>query len=197
MTYLGHVVSKSDIQTDPKKVEAICKWPVPTSVTEVRSFLGFTNYYQRFIKKYVQVAKPLYKLISGENASKMHSSIKWDTECQEAFDKFKELCTTTPILAYADFGKPFKLHTNAGVTGLGVVLYQVHDGVEKVINYASRSLTKSETKYPVHKLEFLCLKWAITEQFHEYLYGNTFDVYTDNNPLTYVLTTAKLDAMGH
>ena len=83
------------------------------------------------------------------------------------------------------------------VLGLGAVLYQVQDGVEKVISYASRSLTKSETKYPVHKLEFLCLKWAITEQFHEYLYRNTFDVYTDNNPLTYVLTTAKLDAMGH
>ena len=66
-----------------------------------------------------------------------------------------------------------------------------------MISYASRSLTQSETKYPVHKLEFLCLKWAITEQFHEYLYGNTFDVYTDINPLTYVLMTAKLDAMGH
>ena len=66
-----------------------------------------------------------------------------------------------------------------------------------MISYARRSLTKSETKYPVHKSEFLCLKWAISEQFHEYLYGNTFDVYTDNNPLTYVLMTVKLDAMGH
>ena len=81
--------------------------------------------------------------------------------------------------------------------GLGAVLYQVHDGVEKMISYASRSLTKSETKYLVHKLEFLCPKWAITEQFHEYLYRNTFDGYTNNNPLNYVLTTAKLDAMGH
>ena len=81
--------------------------------------------------------------------------------------------------------------------GLGAVLYQVHKSVEKVIMYASRSLTQSETKYPVHKLEFLCLKWAITEQFHEYLYGNTFDAYTDNNPLIYVLMAAKLDAMGH
>ena len=81
--------------------------------------------------------------------------------------------------------------------GLGAVLYQVHKGVGKVISYASRSLTQSETNYSVHKLEFLCLKWAITEQFHVYLYGNTFDVYTDNNPLTYVLMTAKLDAMGH
>ena len=107
------------------------------------------------------------------------------------------MCTTTPILAYADFGKPFQLHTNASVLGLGAVLYQVQDDVEKVISYTSRSLTKSETRYLVHKLEFLCLKWAITEQFHGYLFGNIFDVYTDNNPLTYVLTTAKLDAMGH
>ena len=66
-----------------------------------------------------------------------------------------------------------------------------------MISYASRSLNKSETKYPVYKLEFLCLKWAITEQFHEYLYRNTFDAYTGNNPLTYVLMTAKLDAMGN
>ena len=90
-------------------------------------------------------------------------------ECQEAFDKLKELCTTTPILAYADVGKPFKLHTNASLLGLGAVIYQVQDGVEKVISYTSRSLTKSETKYLVHKLEFLCLKWVITEQFHEYI----------------------------
>ena len=101
------------------------------------------------------------------------------------------------FLAYVDFAIPFKLHTNASVLGLGAVLYQVHEGMEKVISYASRSLTQSETKYPVHKLEFLCLKWAITEQFHEYVYGNTFDVYIDNNPLMYVLMTAKLDAMGH
>ena len=66
-----------------------------------------------------------------------------------------------------------------------------------MISYACRSLTKSETKYLVHKLEFICLKWAITEHIHEYLYGNTFDVYTDNNPLTYVITTAKFDAMGN
>ena len=102
---------------------------------------------------------------------KKQNSIRWDLECQEAFDKLKELCTTTPILPYADFGKPFKLHTNVSVLGLGGVLYQVQDKVEKVISYASRSLTKSETKYPVHKLEFLCLKWDITEQIHEYFMG--------------------------
>ena len=149
------------------------------------------------MRKYAQVAKPLYKLILGENASRKHSPIKWDVECQMAFDQLKGVCTTTPILTYAHFTKPFKLHTDASVLGLGAVLYQIHEGLEKVISYASRSLTQSETKYPVHKLELLGIKQAITKQFHEYLYGNTFDIHTDNNPLTYVLTAAKLDAMGH
>ena len=144
LTYLGYVISKNGIQTDSKKVEAIQKWPIPTNVTEVHSFLGFTNYYQRFIKKYTQVAKPLYKLISGENATREQNLIKGDPECQEAFGKLRELCTTTPILAYANFGKPFKLHTGACVSGLGAVLYWQQDGVQKVISYASQSLTKSE-----------------------------------------------------
>ena len=75
---------------------------------------------------------------------KKQNSIKWDPESQEAFDKLKELCTTTPILAYVDFGKPFKLHTNTSVLGLGAVLYQVQDGVEKVISYASGSLSQKQ-----------------------------------------------------
>ena len=163
----------------------------------MHSFLEFTNYYCRFIKKYAQVAKPLYKLISGENTARKGNLIKRDQECQGAFDKLKVLCTTILILAYANFGKPFKLHSDVSVYSLGAILYQKQDRVGKVISYDSQSLSKLESKYPIHKLEFLCLKWAITNQFHEYLYGNTFDVYTDNNPLTYVLSTANLDAMGH
>ena len=96
--------------------------------------------------KYVQVVKPLYKLILGENASRKQNPIKWDLECQNGFDHLKELCTTTPTLAYADFAKTFKLHTNASVLGLGAVLYQVHRSVEKELSYASRSLTQSEAK---------------------------------------------------
>ena len=83
------------------------------------------------------MAKALYKVISGENAARKQNLIKWDSECQEAFDKLKELCTTSPILAYADFGKPFKLHTDASVLSLAAVLHQVQDGAEKVISYAS------------------------------------------------------------
>ena len=78
------------------------------------------------------------------------------------------------------------------------MLYQKQeDGKERVIAYASHTLNRSEQNYNAHKLEFLALKWAITDRFHEYLYGTTFDMYTNNNPLTYILSTAKLDAMGH
>ena len=81
---------------------------------------------------------------------------------------------------------------------MGAVLYQTcKDGTHAVIVYASRSLTKAESHYPAQKLEFLALNWAVVKKIHEYLYGSTFDVYTDNNPLTYMLTTAKLDAASH
>ena len=129
---------------------------------------------------------------------KKKAAIKWDSRCQQAFDDLKTLCTTAPILAYADFSKPFKLHTDVCGTGLGAFLYQTwEDGTKAVIAYASRSLNKAESHYPAHKLEFLTLKWAVVKKFHEYLYGLTFHVYTDNNPLTYILTTAKLDAASH
>ena len=136
--------------------------------------------------------------MSGENVGKKKAAIKWDSRCQQAFDDLKALCTTVPILAYANFSKPFKLHTDACGMGLGAVLYQTwQDGTKAVIAYASRSLSKAESHYPAHKLEFLALKWAVVEKFHKYLYGSTFDIHTDNNPLTYVLTTAKLDAASH
>ena len=197
IAYLGHIVSDKGIETDPKKIEAILKWPVPKTVHDVRSFLGFTNYYWKFIYKYAQKAKPLNKLISGDNAKKKHSKVDWTDECQTAFDLLKETCTNTPILAYADYKKPFRLNTDASEQGLGAVLYQQQDDETfRVIAYASRTLSKTERNYDAHKLEFLALKWSITQRFHEYLYGGTFEVYTDNNPLMYVLTSAKLDAMG-
>ena len=100
-------------------------------------------------------------------------------------------------MAYADYKKPFKVYTDASKKGLGAVLAQRQDdGTEPAIAFASRTLSKAEKQYDAHKLEFLALKWAITDRFHEYLYGGEFEVYTDNNPLTYVLTTAKLDATG-
>ena len=188
---------KNGIETDPKKLEATKKWPVPKTVTEVQSFLGFTNYYCKFVPKYVQIARPINWLISWENANEKKAQVDWTEECQIAFEHLKHLCSQTPILAYANYKKPFKLHTDASEHGLGAVLYQKQDdNMECVIAHASRTLSKPERNYDTHKLEFLALKWSIMERFHEYLYGGHFDVYTDNNPLTYILTTAKLDATG-
>ena len=86
---------------------------------------------------------------------------------------------------------PFKLHTDASNTGLGAVLYQNQGGLDRVIAYASRSLKTADKNYPAHKLEFLVLKWAVTEKFHDYLYGTKFEAVTDSNPLTFILTSAK------
>ena len=101
------------------------------------------------------------------------------------------------MLVYTDYSKPFLLNIDASSDGLDAVLYQEHNGIEHVIAYASRGLRASDCNYPAHKLEFLALKWAVCDKFSDYLYGSKLTVRTDNNPLTYVLTTAKLDATGH
>ena len=198
--YLGHVVSGEGVSTSPKKVEAVVNWPVPQTVYDVRSFLGFVGYYRRFIKDFSKVSRPVREVIMGlENQSKRTAKrhrIEWSVEAQAAFEDLKALCVSAPILAFPDFDKPFVLHTDSSTDGLGAVLYQKQDEQLRVIAYASRSVSKSEANYPAHKLEFLALKWAVCEKFHEYLYGGHFEVFTDNNPLTYVLTSARLDACG-
>ncbi len=188
---------------DPEKVEALRNWPVPKNIKEVRQFLGFAGYYRRFVKNYSRIIRPINNLLIGhptnQKTKKNRSSVpwEWNADQQDAFDTLIEKLTSPPVLAYADYSKPFVLHTDASGDGLGAVLYQEQDGIEHVIAYASRSLRNSEKNYPTHKLEFLALKWAVTEKFHDLLYGNKFEVKTDNNPLTYVLKSAKLDATGH
>ncbi|KAL7851429.1 hypothetical protein AOLI_G00217850 [Acnodon oligacanthus] len=98
---------------------------------------------------------------------------------------------------FADTSKPYFLHVDASLKGLGAVLYQEHQEGLRPVAFASRKLSNSEQNYTIHQLEFLALKWAVVDKFHDYLYGARFTVRTDNNPLTYVLTTAKLNATGH
>ena len=199
--YLGHVVSGKGISTNPKKIEAVAKWPTPKTVYDVRSFLGFVGYYRRFIKNFSRITKPIREAITGlENQSKRTAKkpyIEWTDAADTAFEHLKAMCVSTPILAYPDYQLPFTLHTDSSTDGLSAVLYQKQDGKLRVIAYASRSVSKAESNYPADKLEFLALKWAVCEKCHEYLYGSkSFEVFTDNNPLTYVLTSAKLDACG-
>ena len=116
------------------------------------------NYYPKFIYKYAHISGPLHELTSGEDASKKRKFVGWMQECEEAFLKHQQCCCNTPILAYADYSKPFKLHTDASELGLGAVLYQRQsDGTDRVIAYANHTMSKSECKYDAHKLEFLAL----------------------------------------
>jgi len=204
--YLGHIVSANGVETDPEKVDKVANWPVPTNVDETRSFVSFAGYYRRFVKDFASIAKPLTDLFSGiRNHKKRRKGCRskpivpweWGPEQQQSFEALKRALTTPPILGYPDYTLPFELHTDASGSGLGAVLYQEQDGMKRVIAYASRGLKNAERNYPAHKLEFLALKWAVSEKFHEYLYGSECVIYTDNNPLTYVTTSAKLDATGH
>ena len=129
------------------------------------------GYYKWFSPKFAQVAWPLHELTLGENAGKKKAAIQEDDRYQQALDDLKRLCTTTSILAYGDFTQPFKLHTDVCGSDLGAVPYQTcEDSTDAVIAYPSRSLTKAESHYCAHKLEFLALKWAVVEKFHKYLW---------------------------
>lgn len=166
---------------------------------QVRSFLGFVGYYRRFIKDFSKIAKPLNQLLvgTGRNRGRGSPSIDWDAGCEAAFRKLKQELLQAPILAYADFSKPFVLYTDASNLGLGAVLAQQQEGAERVIAYASRSLhpaERNDANYSTFKLELLALKWAVSEKFKDYLWGAKVTVITDNNPLVH-LQTAKLGAV--
>lgn len=118
---------------------------------------------------------------------------RWTDVEITAFTIIKEKLTSFPILSFADYSRPFELHTDASFKGLGAVLYQNQGRIKRVIAFTSRGLRPSETNYPAHKLEFLALKWAVCDKLHDYLYGNQFEVIMDNNPLTYIFTKARLD----
>lgn len=203
--FIGHIVSAEGISTDPSKIEKVKNWVRPTNAEEVRRFVAFAGYYRRFVKDFSKIAKPLTAIMPSpvkKGKKKQSEKLKlqtfnWGSEQENAFNELKRLLCSHPILGYSDHTLPYELHVDASSKGLGAVLYQKQNGLNRVISYASRGLSKTESHYPAHKLEFLCLKWAVSEKFNEYLYGQKFTVFTDNNPLTYVLTTAKLDATGH
>ena len=210
VSYLGHLVSEDGIRCDPSKVEAVRDWPRPDNMKELKSYLGFASYYRKFISGFSVLAQPLNALLKGytrlgpnDRMRTDHAAVRkpfrsaWTAECEEAFLALKDKLGHAPVLAIADPHLPYELHTDASAAGLGAALYQKQNGVLRPVAYASRSLSVSESRYPAHKLEFLALKWATCDKFHDFLYGAKFRVITDNNPLTYVLTSARLDAMGH
>ena len=194
INYLAHHMSKKGVLPSKKNLEAITECPPPDTYTKVQSFVGLVGHYRHFLKGFANIAAPLYDLTSGENKDKKSEHLDLPPEAHEAFDHLKAACLQAPILSFPDFSKPFLLEMDASGKGLGAVLSQKQSN-------ASRIMNETEQRYHSNKQEFLALKWAITEQFHEYLspYGknrNEFVVHMDNNPLTYIFSTANLDAAG-
>ena len=212
--YLGRLISGDGYRADPAETEAIEKFrSPPKTLGELRSLLGFIGYYRCYVKDFSKRVKPLYQLLKeekdpggkkdkGKNPRKKQGSkepIQWNEGHQKILEEMIELLMSPEVIAFPDYEVPFYITCDASNNGLGAVLYQKQGGIDRVIGYASRTLSDAEQNYHLHsgKLEFLALKWAITERFSDYLrYGPPFSVYTDNNPLTYVLTSAKLNAVG-
>ena len=202
INYLAHHMSKRGVLPSKKNLEAIAQCPPPDTYTKVKSFVGLVGHYRCFIKGFANIAAPLYNLTSGKNKDKKSEHLDLPQEAHEAFDHLKAACLQAPILAFPNFGKPSLFETDASSKGLGAVLSQKQsNGRYHPIAYASHIMTETEQRYHSNKQEFLAPKWAVTEQFHEYLspYGknrNEFVVQTDNNPLTYIFSSANLDATG-
>ena len=184
--YLGHILSPKGIRPNPEKVEVIKNYPIPKTVTQVRRFLGMTQYYRRFQTNYANLAKPL------QNLTKNDVEYKWTDSCQKSFDKLIENLTTAPLLAYPDCNKPFILSCDASDVAIGFILSQYgEDSLEHVIEYAGRSLRKSELNYTVTDKEALAIVEGF-RKFHTYLYGNHTTVITDHQALEHVYKNPKL-----
>ena len=154
----------------------------PQTYIEVHTFLGLVGQYRRFIKGFVHIAQPLNEHLTGEGASRKLEQVTLSEDALKAFEVLKQACMTAPVLAFADYTKPFLLETDASKDGLGAVLSQ-----KQVDRWY----------HPVDKAWILALKWAVTKHFKEYLLYQPFLVKTDNNPLTYIMTTPNLNATGH
>ena len=196
--YLAHKVSKEGIRPSNINVRAVAKYAHPQTYTEIRAFLGLVGHYRHFIKGFAQIAQPLNEHLAGEGASQKLEWVSLSGEALKAFEALKQACMQSAVLAFADYTKDFLLETDASKEGLGAVLSQKQeDGWFHLVAYGSLALTTHEKNYHSTKLEFLVLKWAITEHFKEYLLYQPFLVRTDNNLLTYMMSTPNLDATGH
>ncbi|GJZ46451.1 putative nucleotidyltransferase, ribonuclease H [Tanacetum coccineum] len=182
VAFLGHIVSSEGITMDPTKVEAITKWPRPTSVTEVRSFLELAGYYRRFVDGFSRMALPLTKLMrKGEK-------FVWNDEREKSFEELKQRLVSAPILTLPSGSGGFQIYSDASKNGLGCVLMQ-HG---KVIAYASRQLKPYKVNYPTHDLELAVVVFALKIWRH-YLYGESCDIFTDHKSLKYIFTQRELN----
>jgi len=185
--YLGFVIGKDTLSMDPVKVAAINDWPIPKNLKETQSFLGFLNYYRRFVNEFSRLARPLNDL------TRKDVKFEWTKERQEAFDMLKKAITSSPVLIMPDLEKPFTVEADASLYGYGAILSQEFEGKLHPIAYMSHSFTTSERNYSTYDRELLAVCKAF-EEWHQYLYGarHTITVLSDHQALAYFAASHTL-----
>ena len=181
VTYLGHIVSPEGIAPDDDKISAVRDFPRPHNVKTVRSFLGISNYYRRFIKDFAKIAAPLNRLLRKDQ------KFLWTDACEQAFKALKEALISAPILAFPNFSETFHLYTDASNDGIGATLGQFHDGKDVAIAYAGRDLNDAERNYSTTEREALAVIFGI-KKFAPYLHGRKFILHTDHHSLKWLMT---------
>ncbi|XP_066511013.1 uncharacterized protein K02A2.6 [Hoplias malabaricus] len=183
--YLGHVIDADGLHTAPSKLKAILDAPVPENVSQLRSFLGLLNYYGRFIPQLATLLKPMYELLCDGK------TWKWSKECDRAFNKAKAALTNETVLTHFDPSLPLQLACDASPYGIGAVVSHIlPTGEERPIAFASRTLSKTETKYPQIEKEALGIIFGV-KKFHTYIFGRKFTLLTDHRPLTSIFGSHK------
>ena len=174
--FLGHLLTNKGIKPNPKKIQAIQTLKIPNTCKAIKSFLGITGYYRKFIKDYAKIAQPLTHCLKKDSKIDLKNP-----KYIAAFEKLKEIITRDPTLKYPNFNKKFCLTTDASQFAIGAVLSQ--NG--HPIPYASRTLNEHEIKYSTIEKELLAIIWS-TKYFRPYLYGVKFLVRTDHRPLVWL-----------
>src|SRR5262245_30885590 len=185
--YLGVIVGNGRIRMDPVKIQGISEWPTPKCKRDLQSFLGFCNFYRRFIHHFAQIAHPLHYLTGNV-------PFNWTLKCQTAFDQLKTLITSAPILTMANHYDKFRLETDASEYAIGAILSQQQEDRWKPIAYLSKSLTLTERNYEIYDQELLAIMTAL-QHFRHYLMGakQEFEIWTDHANLQYFKKPEKLN----
>ncbi|KAI9560471.1 hypothetical protein GHT06_014495 [Daphnia sinensis] len=179
--YLGHIISAIGIKPNAKKVESVAKYPEPTNVDQLRTFLGLANYYRRYVNNFATIAHPLTEL------TKKNIPWCWKHEQKEAFNALKQRLTSSPILMHPDLtSAQYSIDTDASQYGIGAILRQNQQGEEVVIAYTSKHLSDREANWSTIEKELYAIIHAI-KAFYVYVHGTRITVYSDHKPLEYIM----------